>query len=252
MTQQILCTMDYSIFKNREFNRDIREPHVEKLKTAIQKKNLLHVKPIFINENFEIIDGQHRLKAAKDLNVPIYYTILPNLGCEDMALLDANVATWKIGDFLNFYASIGNENYIKLKEKLSGMNIPITTSLNLMPQKNSEFLNKFKNGEYIFKETQLFEYANKIIETIDILKLQKEAAKIKFTHTSKFWRAMLWIMTRPSFKFNIWKEKVEMQANKICAKASIQDYKNLFLSIYNYKNRVNVIVVNMEGEEIAV
>ena len=36
------------------------------------KKKYL-VSPILVNEKMEVIDGQHRLQAQKELNLPTYY-----------------------------------------------------------------------------------------------------------------------------------------------------------------------------------
>lgn len=65
-------TKNYSLFKKYAKNRDIDGRHVEKLIASIKTANLLDCEPILVNEKMEVIDGQHRLEAAKSLNLDIY------------------------------------------------------------------------------------------------------------------------------------------------------------------------------------
>ena len=72
-------TTDYKKFKIIQGNRALREFHVEYLKKSIMKDNLLYLNPILVNSDYYVFDGQHRLKVAEDLNLPIFYTINANL-----------------------------------------------------------------------------------------------------------------------------------------------------------------------------
>lgn len=72
---EILKTKDYGSFKEINSNREVDQRHVRSLVAAIEQKNLLHVNPIVCNADMEVIDGQHRLEAARALGVEIYYTL---------------------------------------------------------------------------------------------------------------------------------------------------------------------------------
>ena len=69
-------TTDYGRFKLLEENRPLDTAHVNKLVHAIKYQNLLDQKPIDVTADFEVIDGQHRLEAARTLNTPIYFRVL--------------------------------------------------------------------------------------------------------------------------------------------------------------------------------
>ena len=60
---QIHSTCDLGIFKILEGNRNINLGHVERLVKSIQENGFLKM-PIIVNDDFEVIDGQHRLMAA--------------------------------------------------------------------------------------------------------------------------------------------------------------------------------------------
>ena len=68
---QIHSTNDLSVFKILEGNRNINLANVERLVKSIEENGFLQM-PIIVNENYEVIDGQHRLMAAKKLNSIIY------------------------------------------------------------------------------------------------------------------------------------------------------------------------------------
>ncbi len=119
---------DYKKFILLENNRIIKDPHVQALKKSIQTKNLLHLQPIVINKDFEVYDGQHRITAAAELNVPIYYLIGDNLEDSDVHLLNANMKKWGIRDFIDYYVKKGNEDYILLDKFLTNNPLIKTTN----------------------------------------------------------------------------------------------------------------------------
>ena len=53
-------TRDYDKFKLLEENRTVSKSHVNKLKIAIgDNPNIMRAQPILVNEDMEVIDGQH-------------------------------------------------------------------------------------------------------------------------------------------------------------------------------------------------
>lgn len=69
----ILKTNDYGLFKSIMANREIDDKHVKRLAKSIARKNLLYIRPLIVNEKMQIIDGQHRLAAAKEIKATVYY-----------------------------------------------------------------------------------------------------------------------------------------------------------------------------------
>lgn len=99
---EILATTDYSLFQVRQGNRPVRPNLVKQLAISIEQENLLHTRPLVVNHHMEILDGQHRLAAAKLLGVPVYYCVV---GSDDaISLLNATQARWQIRDFVHLYA----------------------------------------------------------------------------------------------------------------------------------------------------
>lgn len=105
-------TADYTKFQKLMANRDLSRKHVNSLKNAISKKpDILKAQPILCNENLFIIDGQHRFQAAVELNMPIYYTIVPGIGIETARAMNILQRRWGPLDFAKSYALGNNKNY---------------------------------------------------------------------------------------------------------------------------------------------
>ena len=96
-------TSDYSIFKKHESNRVINELALRKLINSIKSKNMLELRPILVDSQMRVIDGQHRLEAAKALRVPIFYLMKKESESLDIILLNTQ-KRWSIEDYLNFFA----------------------------------------------------------------------------------------------------------------------------------------------------
>ena len=104
---------DYSKFHILEGNRDIN--HSRKIYESIMEHGFFNV-PILINENFEIIDGQGRFEALRQLGYPIRFVVEEGAGLDACRILNIQQTNWKPIDYIKSYASSGNEHYIRLEK----------------------------------------------------------------------------------------------------------------------------------------
>lgn len=111
---EILSTTEYGLFHKLLGNRKIDEHHVMRLMDSMSQKQL--IVPIIVNENLEIIDGQHRFEACRRLGLPIFYIGIEGYRLEECHILNANNRTYSIRDFLEGYAQLGYDEYKKVKE----------------------------------------------------------------------------------------------------------------------------------------
>lgn len=98
----VYSTMDYDVFTFIEGNREL--DHVKAVKESIEKVGFLWV-PILVNEKFEIIEGQHRFTACKELGLPVIYIIQPNIGMKEVQALNTCAKRWTIKNHIHAYAS---------------------------------------------------------------------------------------------------------------------------------------------------
>src|SRR5689334_1668429 len=152
----IYCTTDHSKFSLLRYNRKIDPTNVYNKKKAILRKNQLPTNPIKVTKNFEVIDGQHRLEAAKELELPIYYMIVDDFEPEDLVEMHTIQSGWKIEDYLQNQVALGNENYIKFQQIMFQYDFSVRILLlwvskrSRVGDKCSGIYAKFKGGEYIF------------------------------------------------------------------------------------------------------
>lgn len=226
-------TTDYSIFKIRQDNRSLVPHHIKDLKNSLLEKNMLKQRPILVNENMEIIDGQHRLEAARDLNLTVWYEIREDLDHTDIILL--NVAkSWKIADYLKYYVAQGVEEYIKLHNFVANSNLQLKTALVLSMGQGKQSMEKFKRGCFIFEQRFFEGEIEKCWETIGLIK--KLNGVVNFTQTNKFWIALTKLIQHPDFNYMKWRANLSKLSDRMCTKATSLQYLRIMQDIYNYHN----------------
>lgn len=146
---------DYGKFKQIDGNRKINRGHVARLIEAIERKNLLEYFPILLNEDMEVIDGQHRLSAAATLGIPFYYQVVPGLTLTDVMAINTNSKSWNMLDFINSHIELGKTDYEVLQNFMDTYHWNPSTSAMLLSGYNGFFgakggsiTNKVKNGEF--------------------------------------------------------------------------------------------------------
>ena len=75
---KVFKTNNYAKFTFLEGNRGLKTAHLLRLKKSFKENPLVSV--IIVNDDFQIIDGQHRYTICQELNLPLYYIILSNYG----------------------------------------------------------------------------------------------------------------------------------------------------------------------------
>lgn len=117
MNKQIENTREYGIFKLMQGNRKIDMNHVKKLKREMERNpEMLSANPILVNEHMFVIDGQHRLHAARELNTEVYYIVSEGATIDQTRDLNTTQRRWTLTDFAQSYADSGHEDYKKFLE----------------------------------------------------------------------------------------------------------------------------------------
>lgn len=110
-------TNNLSQFKIMLGNRDVTTARVKRIKDSIKKNGYLH-SPILVNERNEVIDGQGRLAACKELGCEIEYIVAPGFGIEQCRTLNMLAKNWTLADYIDSYAESGNVSYLRMKNLL--------------------------------------------------------------------------------------------------------------------------------------
>jgi hypothetical protein len=105
-------TTNYDLFQLLPENRVVDTNHVRKLVAQIRENNLLRIKPLDVTPEMGVIDGQHRLAAARELGLPIYYKIGQQLNEAAITALNVGQRNWQATDYLHYWTVKGKPSYV--------------------------------------------------------------------------------------------------------------------------------------------
>lgn len=94
---------DYDIFVFIDANRAIDQKHVAKLVESIRRKNLLKLRPVITTSKYEVIDGQNRIAACKELGIGVPTFASDDLDYNDVVALNNSQKPWSFRNFFNFH-----------------------------------------------------------------------------------------------------------------------------------------------------
>ena len=195
MNNTIQSTLDFDKFKILNGNRKTSTAHINKLKSAF-KGNTQATKfsPILVNEHMEVIDGQHRLEAIKQLDgVPIYYIVHAGLTLEDAQNMNSMMRNWAPRDYAKSYAELGNKHYqgfIDLMNEYESLSFTVLLKY-ASPLDNYPTTEMFRNG--LFK----MDKASVVHDRLNYLcKVGDYTVNFK---RKKFGEALLKVMYLPNF-----------------------------------------------------
>jgi len=231
---QILKTTNYDLFKSIDGNRRLNLLNVKKIKKSME---IVHLQvPIIINAKYQIIDGQHRFEAAKQLGLPIYYIINHNYGLSEVHRLNMIGKNWTFYDYLDGYADAGIKDYVEARKFYRkygfGSNEMLSLLLGFTNVAGGDNIQNFRNG--FFKIKDLSEATRKA-EMISSLKPFYDGYKKR-----GFVTALIILFSNKDFDFNVFLTKLSYQRDKLYDCANSKQYILRIEDIYNYKNRDKV------------
>lgn len=113
---EVYTTTRYDIFDFSNINREVEPSHVNTLMESMQKHGFLKQKHILVDPAGVVIEGQHRLKAAMKLGIPVYYTIHDEPFNVEL-VRDLNMGkSWSLENFIKTTARNGREDYQKYRD----------------------------------------------------------------------------------------------------------------------------------------
>lgn len=242
MASSIQNTTDYDQFKTKKGNRRVVPGSVLRLVRSIQKHNMLEVNPIIVNLNKEVIDGQHRLEAARKLGLPIHYVIFDPASLTEIQLLNANVKVWSSTDFMDSYVATGRQEYKIFKEFRERFGFPHGATIMLL---SSPFEGKRpKQAHQLFKEGKLI--------IVDLERSQAIAEEIlrMFPHinndvrsSNRFYDVMIKMILNYKDEYEKLLVKLAGSQDRIHHGESMNDYIQQFEGILNRGNLGKRIII---------
>lgn len=248
---KVYRTHDLTIFKSIDGNRVPNLQHIRRLSASVEE-NGMKCNPIIVNENYQVIDGQHRLEAARNVGTFVYYIMIIGYTLSEVHTLNLNQKNWTKKDFMDGYADMNIESYVKLRKFVEkNDDFSFESCVNLCSQlgsaiSNASIAQKFrKDSDSTMNIRQVFEEGTWIGK--DFYLGQEWANKIRMIkpyysgyNRSTFVGTMIGLFLNNSFDFNEFMHKVRIQPTALLDCASREQYKTLIEDIYNYKSRNKV------------
>lgn len=223
----IQSTTNYNQFQSIIANREVNKAHVTRLVNSIRENDLLHINPIIVDNNMKVIDGQHRLEAAKNLKVPIYYIQDNSVNQNDIASLNSNQRNWSAVDYVNYYCVQKVSEYLTLSRFIREYPfVSVTTFLTLLSAKGNRNMHDFKNGRVdISNQQQTIAILNHIN---DIRNLGIEEA-----YDRNFILAIRVCWLTGDYEPDVFLEKLEGNRSGLYKCAKKTQYLQLIEQVYN-------------------
>lgn len=242
---QILETREYEMFEKLPCNRQLHEGNIKKIQKSIAEENLLKERPILVDENLCVIDGQHRLEAARRMGISIWYQITEKNNLKNLILYNNNNKSWGIEDYLNFYShQDGYESYKELDKFITKHMIDANIALHILSSDRSTgFYKDFKEGRYQFPEGEKYLEAVKkkemIDETVAYIKKKTSGNKVYLDRVT-FYGALVTFFSSENFFYETFFKKLEYKLDLMRPCSKREEYLRIFKDIYNWKNHSRI------------
>lgn len=231
----IKSTKNYSMFKFRNDNRDIKPQRVIKLLKSMKENGWSAGSYVIINQRGEVIDGQGRIMAAKTLGLEIPYITIPNAGLKQIQELNQGGTNWSKEDYINSWSSKGEKNYQILKQ----------FSEEFPDFNTTEHIMFLMNG-FVQTDTYSFQSGKFKVNNVELGRqwgnyvMMMKPLFPKGYNKSIFVRAMVKVLsTKPEFIFEEFYKKAVKFPFLFQLQQNTNSYIDMIERIYNYSRRNN-------------
>lgn len=229
-SMKIHQTQDYTLFKRIQGNRTVSEPHVNRLKEAMEADpETVDYNPIIVNENHEVIDGQHRLQAIESLGLPVSYIKVAGLNLGVVQKINSVAKQWTPMDYAKSYRELGNRSYtiyINYKKQF-GYNHDIL--LKYLSLDNHVTARTFREGKFKVNNEPLSlkycQYLQDMAEYYPRILLRSQAI------------GYLYLIRSSSYDHGRMIGKIKRHTGRVQEQTTILDYAREFERIYNFGTR---------------
>jgi hypothetical protein len=235
---EIQKTKDYDLFTSFTSNREVDDKHVDQLVRKIQKKNLLALRPINVDSKMRIIDGQHRLEAAKILSEYIYYLISDDVNQEDISNLNSGQKNWNTMDFINFFTIEGRPEFLKLSKFMNTYpDLTVSSALTLISGTFTRCTQNIRSGVL---DVENLEFGREVAEALIILNKKYQHS---FIYDSRFPVALAKAMKHENFSLETFIKRIDNNPRAFVRCTTSKESGKMIEEIYNYRTSKNQITV---------
>lgn len=229
-------TTNYNQFRYMGGNRIVDVKHVKELQQQMERnRDMFASMPILVNQDWYIIDGQHRFEAAKALSFPIYYVMQKHVGLSDARQLNIAQKRWGLIDFARSYSDSGRKDYTELlRVKHNYPRIPLSTVADYLNGRRGggRSTDSFRRGDYQIVDME---------DGIAALDILTEVIEIFQRPATGAFSAALWhAIHHEDFNSLAFLNKLKENPEKLTMSTSTRAALRNIEDIFNRHNRITV------------
>lgn len=229
-TYTLESTTDYKSLSLHPKNRKVNPNHVKELRASIAEKNLLHLRPGAVGKNNVIIDGQHRLVVAKELEIPFYFVRDENVDIDDAPTLNMHQMNWSLEQWEHYWIESGITDYKKLRDFRTAHKLPISIAISLTYSQNAHAggrdNDKFREGTYEFLHE---DFAQDIAGMLDDF-----SKYVDFARVQTFIIALLRAVNSGEYDHQQMMEKLDQRPYDLKRQANSKNFARNLEDIFNW------------------
>ena len=237
----IMQTENYDMFKLVKGNRRINKANYAKLVKSMKEEQL--VIPIVVNEKYEIIDGQHRYMASKDLEKPIYYFMVRGYGLEQVKRANIASSNWKKENYLEMFVAEQNHVYKEFEEIKDRYDLNIINLLKIFAVAQDKQVARlgyeFEEGKFTMEGKR---------QVLDFLAALEDFNFFKFYKTNNFMTAFTRLYFKTEYEHEKMKSKLINHKATLEKRSTADEYLVLLCNrIYSFGATKNPIYYSSES-----
>lgn len=221
--------------KLNESNRSINRTHVDKIRESIKKHGYLEDKPILVNENMEIIDGQHRYIACVELGIEPIFKVIKDANDDLMIDLNSSQSSWGVQDYIHYYASRGFNSYLLFAEFMEKNKLNSTLAISLIRVDDGRIHKLIRAGELKVSKSDI-EQAQQIYELV-----KEIGNKCRLPINRYLCRAIKSLSNIEGFQFGRLLEQIEHNRDRVYQCSKTASYVDMFKAVYNFRKKYRVL-----------
>lgn len=237
-TKTVYETKDYDLFVMFDRNRPLKNKGRKFLKLKDSISNFGLINPIIIDNNYLVVDGQHRLDICKQLNISVSFIYRPDT-IKALTSLSNDRENWQVENYAFYYSN--NPSYNKLLNYRQETRLSLNAIHALIKGKEIDaFL--FKSGKFSLNKQEEAKFLKTYPILEEIVNLEKGIHKKALTRTRVI-SSLSRLISHGKYNHKHFVNKLRNKL-RIPSVNTKEDAVNLLLDIYNKnlsaKNKISL------------
>jgi len=243
---QAFRTDNYEKFKRLDGNRGVQLMRVKKVMDSVKANGYIY-SPLIVNERYEVVDGQARLEAFKQLGIPVDYIMEKGLTVKDCVALNLYQTKWNLYDFINSFAELGNTSYQYLQNLIKRFPMFPVDTITAACGYASRAANTVKAGEFECGPGT-YSVAQQVLDWLKELRPYMDRAK---GNTGYISYALIFAWKQPDIDANRLRDKFIRYYSTSVVKpyVDVGGAVKAVAEVYNYKTAFERINLDLRYEE---